>query len=220
MAHAGLPALARVFMVTHQLEGQADEVVEVHALERAQALFIARHDAGGDALVVVTGLRFGLRRGQPHVLPATDGPLPFAGRGGVGGAAGVLEQADDVIAVQNAELRFEAQQGAILAHHAHTQRMEGANQHFGGGLADQAAGPFAHLGSRLVGECDGGNAFGFQPRLDEPGDLVGNDAGLARAGARQHEAGSLQVIHRFVLRKIQTGRHGGQTIETGRGPGR
>jgi hypothetical protein len=58
------------------------------------------------------------------------------------------------------ELRFEAQHRAVLAQHAHAQRVKGADQHLFGRLAHQPLGALAHFGGGLVGEGDGGDALG------------------------------------------------------------
>src|SRR6185369_4771614 len=143
-----------------------------------------------------------------QVLPAADRPLPLARRGGVGAAAGVFEEAGHVIAVQNRKIRLHPQDRAVLAQHAHAQRMEGADQRLLRGAADQALGALAHLGCRLVGEGDGGDAPGFQSRLDQARDLVRDHARLAGAGAGQHEARPLHVVDSFLRGEVEAGRHG------------
>jgi hypothetical protein len=124
--------------VLQQAQRQADQVVEVHALVGRQALLVARHQ---QRVWRSPSRGLGQRAGgvQACVLPAADGPLPLARGGGVGRRAAVLEQAQHVVAVQDAELGLEAQRRAVLAQHAHAQRVEGADQHLAGGLAHQAA---------------------------------------------------------------------------------
>jgi hypothetical protein len=150
---------------------------------------------------------------RPAVLPQADGPLPLARGGGVGGAAAVFEDAGHVVAVQDAELGFEAQHRAVLAHHAHAQGVEGADQHLFRAAADQPLGALAHLGGGLVGEGDGGDALRVHPGLDQPRDLVRDHPRLARTRPGQHQAGAVHEVHRFLLGKIETGgrrhAHGG-----------
>ena len=174
-----------------------------------QTLLVAAHDFGGDALVVILGNRFGLRGIQAHVFPQTDRPLPLACGCSVGASAAVFQDAGHVVAVQDAEGRFEAQRLAILAQHPHAQRVKGANQHLFCATPNQALGPLAHFGSGLVGKGDGRNALGLQPRLNQPPNLVRNHPRLARARARQHEAGAVQVVHSFLLGQVQAGGGGG-----------
>ena len=210
MAECLLPFLAHLGVVLQQLERQADQVVEVHALVGREALLVELHHHGGAAVFVVAHGALG-QCGigvQALVLPQADGPLPLARHGGVGGAAAVLEQGQHVVAVQYAELRLQAQRGAILAQHAHAQRVKGADDHVLGGLADQSLGTLAHLCGGLVGEGDGGNALGLAAGLDQARDLVRDDPRLARAGARQHQAGAVQVVDCFLLGDVQAGGHG------------
>ena len=74
---------------------------------------------------------------------------------------------------------------------------------------DQPLGALAHFGRGLVGEGDGRDALGLQSGLDQPRDLVRDDARLARARAGEHEAGAVHVVDGFLLREIETGGHGG-----------
>ena len=213
MAQQALPFLAHLGMAAQQAHGHADQVVEVHALVGGQALLVALHDQGDAALVVVLGHGQGLAAVPAGVFPVADGPLPLACGGRVGGAAGaVLEDAGHIVGIQNAEVGLEPQRMAVLTHHAHPQRVEGADHHVLGGLADQALGPLAHFGGGLVGEGDGGDALGRHAVVDQPADLVRDHACLARARARQHQAGAFGVMDSLELGEVQTSRHG-----TGRG---
>ncbi len=64
------------------------------------------------------------------------------------------------------------------------------------GLAD----PLLHLPRRLVGEGDRSYVAGvIAALLHQIGDLVGDDAGLARSGTRQHQARAGDKLDRFVL---------------------
>lgn len=196
MAQMGLPFGAHLGVVAQQAQRHADEVVKVHALVGGQPLFIALHDDGNGALVVIGGLGQGFLVIEAHVFPLADGPLPLAGGGHIGGAtSGILDDADHVIAVEDAELRLEPQHMAVFAHHLHAQRVEGADQHILGLAADEALGALAHLGRRLVGEGDGGNLARRHAGLDQAGNLVGDDPGLARSGAGQYQARALGVVH-------------------------
>ena len=208
MAKRSLPFLAYRVVFLQQLERQANQIVEIHALVGAQALFVAPHDGGGDALVVVLGLGQRLRRGEAGVLPQADGPLPLASGSGVGAAAAVLQDAGHVIAVQDREVGFQAQHRAVLAHHAHAQRMEGADQHFARRAADQAFGALPHLCGRLVGEGDRGNAPGFQAGLNEPAYLVRDHPRFARTRPGQHKTGAVHEVHRLLLGQVQAGSGG------------
>ena len=219
MAQRGLPLGAYFREVAQEAQRHADQVVKVHALVGRQALFIARHQRGDDAFVVVRRLGQRLLRGQAHVLPLADHPLPLARRGHVGGAArGFLQDARYVVSIQDAELGLEAQHMAVLAHHAHAQRVKGADQHILGAFANQVPGALAHFGRGLVREGDGRDAPGVHAFLDHVGDLHGDHPRLAGASPCQDKAGPVGVVNGLELGKIETGRHGGE--ETGRKRGR
>ena len=209
MAQRLLPFLAHLGVVLQELERQGDQVVKVHALVGQQAFFVTRHDHGGAAVgIIQPGLCQGGSGVQALVLPQADLPLPLARHGGVGRAATILEQAEHIVAIENAEIGLEVKRRAIFAQHAHAQRVKGANDHLVGGLANQALGAFAHFGGGLVGEGDGGNAAGGAARLNQPRDFVRDHARFARARARQHQAGAVQVIDCFLLGDIQAVGHG------------
>ena len=209
MAHFLLPALAHLGVVAQQLEWQADQVVEIHALVGGEALLVARHDGGGGALVIVLGLRQRLIGGQPRALPHADGPLPGARGVGVGGAAAVFQQAGDVVGVEDAEVLLQAHRFAVFAQQANAQRVKGADQHLARVAPHQLLGALAHFGRGLVGEGDGGDAVGRQPGLDQPADLVRDHARLARARAGEHQTGAAEVVHGVLLGLVETGAGGG-----------
>ena len=81
-----------------------------------------------------------------------------------------------------------------------------------GARPDQRLGALAHFLRRLVGEGDGRDLLRLQPGLQQPRDLVHDDARLARAGAGQHQAGAGEVVHGLHLGGVQGdsgGRHRG-----------
>ena len=198
-----LPLLTHGFVLLQQLERQTDQVVKVHALVSAEPLLVVRHDAGDDALVVVSRQRRSSLCVQALVLPQADGPLPAARGGSVHGTASVFQDAGDIVAVQNGKIGFQAQRDAVLAQHAHAQRMKGADHHRFGGLANQRPGALAHLGRCLGGESDRHNAPGFQTRLNQAANLVRDDACLAGSGTCHHEAGAVHEVDGFLLGQVQ-----------------
>ena len=72
--------------------------------------------------------------------------------------------------------------------------------------------PLAHLAGRLVGERDGRDRARVRSGADEPRQPVRDDAGLARAGAGEHEERPLLVEDRFALFGIQLRR---KSVDTG-----
>ena len=204
-----LPFGAHVGVVLQKFQRQADQVVKVHALVGQQPLFVALHHHGGAAVALVAR-RLRQRGGgvQALVLPQADLPLPLPRYGRVGGAAAIFEQAQHVVAIQNAEVGLEIERRAVFAQHAHAQRVKGADDDFFGGLADQPLGAFAHFGGGLVGEGDGGNALRRAARLDQPCDLVRDDPRFARPRPGQHQTRPVQVVDCFLLRDVEAIGHG------------
>ena len=76
------------------------------------------------------------------------------------------------------------------------------------GALDQLADALGHFLRRLVGEGDGGDVRGRDlALLDQVGDLLGDDAGLAAAGAGQHQQRAVEIAHRLALRRVERVRH-------------
>ena len=205
MAELLLPFFAHLGKLAQQFQRQRDQVVEVHALVGRQSFLVARHHERDHAFSLVLGLGQRLLGVQAGALPAADGPLPLARGRCVGAAAAVLQNAGDVVGVEDRELALEPERLAVLAQQPHPERVEGADQHVLGGLADQLARALAHLGRRLVGEGDGRDPIRRQPGLDQASDLVRDHPRLARAGTGQHQAGAAEVIDGIELGDVQTG---------------
>ena len=205
MAHHALPTLAHRLVLLQQLQRQANQIIKIDTLVGRQAGLVLRHHPSDLALVLVLGRQRGALGVEPHVLPQADGPLPLPRGGGVNRTAGVLQNAGNIVAVQNRELGLETQRLAILAQHAHPERVKSADQHLFGRPSNQAFATFAHFGRSLVGEGDGGDAPRLQAALNEAGDLVRDDAGFASARASQHQAGAVHEIHGLLLSQVQAG---------------
>ena len=85
--------------------------------------------------------------------------------------------------------------------------MEGADlQRLGGVARDQLANTLAHFLRRLVGEGDGGNSAGLVAQAQEMGDFLGDHAGLAGSGAREHEHRAIAVGNGVALGWVETHR--------------
>ena len=215
VAHIALPLGTHLRVFAQQFERQADQIVKVHALVGAEALLIAAHDDGALALVLVSGDGQGLLGVQAGAFPGANRPLPVARGGRIGAAASVFEDAGDISAVQDAELRLEPQHRAVGPQHAHTERVEGANEHLLGRFADQGAGALAHFGGGFVGKGDGRNPRGRHARLDEPADFVRDHPCFSRTGAGQHQAGAVHVVDRLLLGGVHGIGGGGHTQSAG-----
>ncbi len=90
-----------------------------------------------------------------------------------------------------------SQRAAMRVESAHVERLRDA-------LADQPVEPRAQLARRLVGEGDRQDVPGRdQARLDQVGDAVDDDAGLARARPGQDEQRPIGMGHRLPLLRVQ-----------------
>ena len=126
-------------------------------------------------------------------------PLPLARVAASVLPPGVLEDAGHVVAVQDAELGLEAQH-RVLAHSMRTPSVEGAHQHaFGAARSGSLARSRISAAALLVKVMAAMRCW-FQSGLDQPPDLVRDDARLlpepAPASLRQ---GPVQVVHSFPV---------------------
>jgi hypothetical protein len=204
VAQRVLPLGAHFFVAQQQLVRQADQVVEVNCLERGQALLITLHHARCDLLVCVARGSLRLLAVQALVFPQADRPLPAPRQRVVGAGTGVFQDGEHVIAVENAELLFQANAAAIDPQNAHAERVKGADDEvLGRTRADQFLGALAHLLRGLVGERDRGDLPRRITGLQQPRDLVRDDARFARAGTSKHQARPAEVVNGFELGGVQ-----------------
>ena len=115
-----------------------------------------------------------------------------------------FSSADLVVGVEDGEVRLEAGELRMAAQDAGGDGVEGAEPEPGGGAPDQALHAADHLARRLVGEGD-------REHLPRPGAAGGEDvgeargehAGLAGAGAGQHQQRAVQRLRCLALLRIQ-----------------
>jgi|GEM_PF-1450627 len=101
-----------------------------------------------------------------------------------------LDQTDLVVGVDDLEGLRQPGLLPVGAQQAVGDAVEGAEPHAGGAVTEQPLDPAAHLRRRLVGEGHGEDGIGRHAhRLHQPGDAVGEHAGLAGASASQHQGG-------------------------------
>ena len=82
--------------------------------------------------------------------------------------------------------------------------MEGAHPHAAGTTGDERCQTLAHLGRGLVGKRDGQDLPGLNAQIAKHmRDAEGQDAGLARAGAGEHQQRALGGQDRLALGGIK-----------------
>ena len=148
---------------------------------------------------------------QAAVLPAVDQHRQHARRPAllvdVLGFQKLLQQPDLVVDVEDGEIGLEPDQLGMAAQDFHADRMEGAEpRHALDHAADDVADAVLHLARRLVGEGDGENLAGpGAAEAENVGDAHGEHAGLAGAGAGQHQHRAVERLDRQPLFGIEPG---------------
>ena len=107
----------------------------------------------------------------------------------------------------------------MAAQDFHADGMEGAEpRHALDHLADDVADAVLHLARRLVGEGDGEDfARPGAAEAENMGDAHGEHAGLAGAGAGQHQHRAVERLHRLPLLGIEPGEIGRAAARRGAG---
>ena len=210
VAEARLVLLAQRLLLAQQLDRPGDEIVEVDGALGAQRLLVAREDLGGDQVVVVP---LPLGPGHDLLLERVLGPrdLPEDAARVEGPvvhlhlAHAALHQRLLVAGVGDGEPLGQPGGGVLLGEQPEAEGVEGGDPHLGPGVAGQGGDPLPHLGRRLVGEGDGQDGARVEPLLEQPGHAVGDDPGLARAGAGQDQQRPLGGLDRLELRRVERG---------------
>ena len=199
-----------VGMLAEQPDVLQQEIAEIGGVENLQPLLVAGVEFAALAVAEHRGFaRRHLRRRQPAILPAVDQPGQHARRPAlvvdVLGLQKLLEQPHLIVDVEHGEIGFELHQFGVEAQDAAADRVEGAEpRHALHGLAEHLAEPQLHLARGLVGEGHRQDFLRARPALaQDVGDPRGQHAGLAGAGAGQHQNRSVQRLDRFALFRIE-----------------
>ena len=199
-------------MLAEQPDAFEQQIAEIGGVENLQPLLkrlvefqpLAVGEHGGFARRHLLGR-------EPAVLPAVDQHRQHARRPAllvdVLGFQKLLEQPDLVVDVENGEVGFQPDQLGVAAQNLHADRMEGAEpRHALDHVADDVADAVLHLARRLVGEGDGED-FARPGAADgeDVGDAHGEHAGLAGAGAGQHQHRAVERLDRQPLLGIEPG---------------
>ena len=209
VADAVLPFFQDVGVVLKQLHRHQDQVVEVHRVIRLERALVVQVDDGGGLFLGVARVGQGLLGQDQVVLPAADVVLHLIGAvvAGVFLLHDVRQQRLDIALVEDRETRLVAQRRVFLADDVHPQVVEGRHRQAARlGALEQAADALFHFPRGLVGKGHGDDMLGADAALlHQVGDLAGDHAGLAGAGAGEHQKRAADVVHGFLLPGIESG---------------
>ena len=105
----------------------------------------------------------------------------------------------------------------MAAEDASPYGVEGPSPEAGGLFPELLPDPVLHLPRRLVGEGDGEDPMGRHAVVtDEVADSGGENPSLPRPRSRKHQKGSLKMLHRLPLLRVQL-RNLGSSSGAGRG---
>ena len=204
------PGLAYRGVALEQRDRPEEQVVEVEGPGRLEDLPVAgQHPAGDPRDRVLVLLAF-----PAGVLPGGDAREQATGRvqllGEVQGAHGLPHRRELVGLVVDEEAGARGPAASASRRRRRTQKLWKVDIQLPEGPAgEQGLGPGAHLLGGLVREGDGENALRRHPAIEhEVGDAVGDDAGLAAAGAGEDEDRTLDRQNRFSLAGVQAPQDG------------
>ncbi len=188
-----------VGMLAEQADVLQQQVAEIGGVEDLQPLLIAGVELAALAVAEHRGFAgWNLRRRQSAVFPAVDQSGQHPRRPAlvvdVFGLQQLLQQPHLVVDIEHGEVGFELHQFGMDAQDAPADRMESAEpRHALHGLAEHLAEAELHLARGLVGEGHRQDFVRPRPALaQDMGDAGGQHAGLAGAGAGQHQNRSVQ----------------------------
>ena len=172
-------------------------------------LLVARVDLRGLDVVVVGRVRQVVVRADERVLGQRD---PGQQRLDVVAAVAVVQRAHRLAhraeligLVVDREAARQAERLALGLQDLEAERVERADRELAHGRAvvDQAGDALAHLGRGLVGERHRADRLRRDAQRQQVRDPVRDHAGLARAGAGEHQQRPAAVARRLALRRIE-----------------
>ncbi len=204
-----------VGLLAEQPDAFEQQVAEIGGVENFQPLL--KRLVEFQPLAVGEGGRFAgrhLLRRQAAVLPAVDQHRQHPPRPALlvdaFGLEKLLQQPDLIVGVENGEIGLEPDQLGMAAQDFHADRMESAEPgHALDHVAYDLADAVLHLARRLVGEGDGEDFAGPGAAGGENvGDAHREHAGLAGAGAGQHQNRAVERLDGLALLGIEPGEIG------------
>ena len=220
VAKALLPDRPCVGIGFQDAQRQADQVVEVHRVECREALLVEIVDRGGLDLARRARGGHGFFRRETRVLRLAQQVADAHDHLGLHALGRqLLDHVGAVLGVQHREAATQLRALVLDLQEFQAQRVERAHgERAGRVVGDELADALAHLLRGLVGEGDRSDLLrGEVPPGDQVRDLLRDDAGLAGAGAGQHEEGTVAVFDGRVLLGVE--HRIGRDASGGRGRG-
>ncbi len=210
VTEAALVVLEHRVVGLEDVDGDHEQVVEVHGASGQQALLVLAVDIGDLAFVRTMRVVFVRVEVDQLVLGAGDHRVHGAGREPLGVEAEVAQhiagETYGVGLVVDRERGAVAELGRFTAQDADAGRVEGRHPHLLGDRSDQRGDAVLHLVGRLVGERDGEDLERRDARLgDQPRHPVGEHAGLARTRPSHDQERPARVGHGLALHWVETG---------------
>ena len=180
-------------LLPEQAEAVQEQIAEVAGVQRQQPLLIGgvQRPRAAEREVVDVGLRHLVGR-LAAVLEALDDRQQDARRPAprvqVRRLDHLLHQAQLVVGIEDREVGLEADQLGVAPEQAGAERVEGAEPQALDAVPEQQRDALDHLARRLVGEGDREHLIRPRPAgREHVGKARGEHAGLAGAGAREHQ---------------------------------
>ena len=116
----------------------------------------------------------------------------------------LLQQTQLVVGIEDGEVGLQPDQLGVAAQQARAERMEGAEPQPLEAVPEQQRRALDHLARRLVGEGDREHLIRPRPAGHEQmGEARGQHAGLAGAGAGEHQERPVVRLDRSALRRVE-----------------
>ncbi|OPZ77934.1 MAG: hypothetical protein BWY77_01602 [bacterium ADurb.Bin431] len=194
-----------------ELNGFDEQVIEIHGIVFAQTGLVGGVDSRNDLVLPGCGHPGELFRQDEGVLGGAGLVRDHLGREIVDGNLEIvqhrLDEAVLIVIIIDSKIGGVIDTFCFAAQQACEEGVKGADPHAGEHLRDQLAHAFSHLPRRLVGEGHGEDFARLGQSVGEqPGNAVGEDAGLAAAGAGENEHRSIGFGHRLALGVVEIGR--------------
>ena len=192
-----LEALPDVVVVLQEVDGLGEQVIEVHAIGVSFLLFVEAPDGFdlifdldevGEAISddFVEAFKGIDEEGEDLAENTAFGKVVGSGINAAGGDNGVHE-GFLVLAIHDRIALFETNEFRMVAQDAIANGVEGAAPEALSLHRDQALDTVNHLAGGFVGEGEQEDVLRHDAIIEEPGDAVGESAGLSRACASDDE---------------------------------